>query len=285
MTCGRIRNCSFWTKTAVLYSSAVCHLITSAVQGSSGATRFMIGRHIDGPAIAWWINRFRALLAHVDLIRLDHFRGFAAAWHVPPGSLTAESGEWAPGPGAELFSSVQKDLRGLPFIAEDLGLITEDVVALRDQFGIPGTRVLQFAFDGNRANPHLPENYSENTVAYTGTHDNPTSREWYEQLPRPERQYFWRSVKRPELEARDASHELIRLAWSSRAAVAMTPLQDLLNLGPEGRMNVPGRAEGNWRWRATENMLSARNFEWLGELTTAANRAAPIQSPFTEVTR
>ncbi len=234
---------------------------------------------------AWCIDRLRALLAHVDVIRLDHFRAFAAAWHVPAGAPTAEAGEWVPGPGADFFRTVQSELGTLPFIAEDLGLITPDVSALRDQFDIPGTRVLQFAFDGNSDNPHLPDNYSANTVAYTGTHDNATTREWFAQLPDRERRCFWNYLRRPEGEIRDAAPEMIRMAWSSPAAVAMTPLQDLLNLGPEGRMNVPGRAEGNWRWRATENMLSARNFEWLGELTTAANRTAPIQSPVTEVTR
>ena len=122
----------------------------------------------------------RALLAHVDVIRLDHFRAFAAAWHVPAGAPTAETGEWAPGPGAEFFRAVQSELGALPFIAEDLGVITPDVSALRDQFDIPGTRVLQFAFDGNSENLHLPDNYSANTVVYTGTHDNATTREWFE---------------------------------------------------------------------------------------------------------
>jgi 4-alpha-glucanotransferase len=232
---------------------------------------------------SWWINRLRALLAHVDLIRLDHFRGFAAAWHVPPGSLTAEPGQWAPGPGAEFFSAVQRALGGLPFIAEDLGLITEDVVALREQFCIPGTRVLQFAFDGNRSNPHLPENYCENTVAYTATHDNSTSREWYEQLSKLERECFKSSMGRPESDARDAPLDLIHLAWSSRAALAITPLQDLLTLGADGRMNVPGKAEGNWRWRATEHMLSARAFDWLRELTNRTNRSVCVQSAVAEL--
>ena len=117
----------------------------------------------------WCIDRVRALLAHVDAIRLDHFRGFAAAWHVPAGLPTARSGQWVPGPGAAFFSAVQRELGGQPFIAEDLGLITPDVQALRDQFGVPGTRVLQFAFDGHPDNPHLPDNYVPNTVVYTGT--------------------------------------------------------------------------------------------------------------------
>ncbi len=130
----------------------------------------------------WCIDRLRALLDHVDVIRLDHFRGLAAAWHIPAGAPTAQSGQWAPGPGASLLEAVQKELGRLPFIAEDLGLITPDVNALRDEFNIPGTRVLQFAFDGRRDNPYLPDNFVHNTVAYTGTHDNATSREWYEDL-------------------------------------------------------------------------------------------------------
>ena len=144
----------------------------------------------------WWIDRFRALLSHVDLIRLDHFRGFAAAWHVPAGAKTAQSGEWVPGPGASFFQAIQKELGRLPFIAEDLGLITPDVETLRDQFQIPGTRVLQFAFDGHEDNPYLPQNFVNNTVVYTGTHDNPTTREWFEQLPDSQKETLSSYLKR-----------------------------------------------------------------------------------------
>src|SRR5271165_1674338 len=185
----------------------------------------------------WSIDRLRALLAHVDAIRLDHFRAFAAAWHVPAGALTAQSGQWVPGPGAEYFSTVQGELGGLPFIAEDLGLITLEVCALRDQFHVPGTRVLQFAFDGHSDNPYLPDNYIPNTVAYTGTHDNPTTREWYEELPDAQRRIFWSYARRPEGQSSDAAPALMQLAWSSAAALAIAPLQDVLNLGTEARMN------------------------------------------------
>jgi 4-alpha-glucanotransferase len=161
----------------------------------------------------------------------------------------------------------------LPFIAEDLGLITPDVGALRDQFRLPGTRVLQFAFDGHSDNPYLPHNYVPNTVVYTGTHDNPTSRGWYEDLPAYQRQNLWRYLKSPEREGGQVSWELMRLAWSSVAALAIAPLQDLLNLGPEARMNVPGRAEGNWTWRCTEEMMSAEAFHFLGDLTRSSKRA------------
>ena len=150
----------------------------------------------------WCIDRLRALLDHVDVIRLDHFRGFAAAWHIPAGAPTAQSGQWAPGPGASLLEAVQKELGRLPFIAEDLGLITPDVNALRDEFNIPGTRVLQFAFDGRRDNPYLPNNFVHNTVAYTGTHDNATSREWYEDLNDDQRHNVWTYLGRVLARAR-----------------------------------------------------------------------------------
>jgi 4-alpha-glucanotransferase len=231
---------------------------------------------------AWCIDRLRAILAQVDVIRLDHFRAFAAAWHVPAGAPTAQTGQWVPGPGAEFFRAVQRELGALPFIAEDLGVITPDVSALRDQFHTPATRVLQFAFDGSLDNMHLPVNYVASTVVYTGTHDNATTREWFEELPDRERRNLWTYLRRPEGDVRDAAPELIRLAWSSPAALAMTPLQDLLNLGREGRMNVPGRAEGNWRWRATQHVLSSTSFEWLRNLTNISNRSALVQAPAME---
>jgi len=225
---------------------------------------------------AWCIDRIRALLAHVDVIRLDHFRAFAAAWHVPASAPTAESGEWVPGPGAEFFSAVRYELGGLPFIAEDLGLITPDVSELLDHFRIPGTRVLQFAFDGGDDNVHLPQNYTTNTAVYTGTHDNATTREWFQDLPEHERQRVWGLARRPEGEIRDAARVLIEVAWTSPAALAITPFQDLLNLGREGRMNVPGLAEGNWRWRATRHMLAPSNFQWLKDLTQRSDRLGSV---------
>ena len=225
----------------------------------------------------WCIDRLRALLAHVDVIRLDHFRAFAAAWHIPAGAPTAQSGQWLPGPGAEFFSALQRELGTLPFIAEDLGLITPDVYALRDQFHVPGTRVLQFAFDGQADNPHLPHNYVPNTVVYTGTHDNATTRGWFEALPDDQRQNLWNYLQRPGGESDEVAWELIRLVWSSVAALAMAPLQDVLNLGAEARMNVPGRAEGNWRWRCTEDMLSTPAFQWLRDVTKTSNRLLASQ--------
>ena len=226
----------------------------------------------------WCVDRLRALLTHVDAVRLDHFRGFAAAWHVPAGAATAQSGQWVPGPGAEFFKVAQRELGGLPFIAEDLGLITPDVYALRDQLHLPGTRVLQFAFDGHSDNPHLPENYLPNTVVYTGTHDNPTTREWYEELPDAQRRTLWNCLRRPVGGNGDAAPALLQLAWSSTAALAIAPLQDVLNLGTEARMNVPGRAGGNWCWRCPEDMLSAPEIEWLRDLTKSSDRSGALSA-------
>ena len=220
----------------------------------------------------WAIDRVRALLAHVDAIRLDHFRGFAAAWHVPAGAPTAQPGQWVQGPGANFFEAVRNELGQLPFIVEDLGVITPDVQALRDQFQLPGTRVLQFAFDGHADNPYLPNNFVPNTVVYTGTHDNAPTREWYEELPDHQRQNFWGYIRRKPDEAPEAARALMNLAWSSMAVLAIAPLQDLLNLGAESRMNVPGRPSGNWRWRASETMLADRAFDWLRELTRLSKR-------------
>ena len=221
----------------------------------------------------WCLDRLRALLAHVDLIRLDHFRAFAAAWHIPADAPTAQSGSWVSGPGADFFEAVKREFGHLPFIAEDLGMITPDVTALRDRYELPGMRVLQFGFDGDSRNPHLPHNYSHNAVAYTGTHDNNTTRGWFEALPDWQKQVVWNYLERS---SGDISTELIRRIWTSPAALAIAPLQDLLNLGAEARMNVPGSTEGNWRWRCTESMLSGPAFGWLRDLTNVSNRASVV---------
>jgi 4-alpha-glucanotransferase len=218
------------------------------------------------------IDRLRALLAYVDVIRLDHFRAFAAAWHVPADAKTARTGQWTPGPGAEFFGAVQKEMGSLPFVAEDLGLITPDVCKLRDEFCIPGTRVLQFAFGGGPDNPHLPENYQRNTAVYTGTHDNNTTRGWFEALPETEQQKVWSYLNRSLADSSQIAGELLRLAWSSVAALAIAPLQDLLNLGSDARMNLPGSAHDHWRWRSTDAMLTDSLFQRLWDLTAQSNR-------------
>jgi 4-alpha-glucanotransferase len=224
----------------------------------------------------WCIDRLRALLTHVDLVRLDHFRGFAAAWHIPAGSTTAKPGRWVQGPGAAFFEAIQKELGGLPFIAEDLGVITPDVRALRDGFNVPGTRVLQFAFDGHSDNPYLPENYVPNTVVYTGTHDNAPTREWYEELPEEQRRNFWGYLRRAPGQEADAAPALMSVAWGSSAGLAIAPLQDLLNLGKDARMNTPGTPSGNWNWRASVEMMGGEAFGWLRELTERAGRVEKV---------
>jgi 4-alpha-glucanotransferase len=234
---------------------------------------------LRGAGFRFCIDRLRAMLAYVDVIRLDHFRAFVAAWHVPADAQTAQTGQWVPGPGAEFFTAVKQELGGLPFIAEDLGLITPDVCAIRDQFQIPGMKVLQFAFDGSPDNPHLPANYPRNSVVYTGTQDNNTTRGWYEALSERERQIVWSCLHRSEGDSREIVNELLRQAWSSAAAVAIAPLQDLLKLGAEGRVNVPGSREGNWLWRATEEMLSGAVLDQLRELTAASGRLRMQSSP------
>ncbi len=201
---------------------------------------------------AWWIGRMRSVLAMVDVVRLDHFRGFEAYWRIPAEAPTAETGEWVQGPGAELLHALAKALGSLPLIAEDLGVITPEVVALRDSFNLPGMKVLQFAFDSGPQNAFLPHNYLSGCVAYTGTHDNDTAMGWYETAAPEERDFSRRYLAR---EGTDFAWDLIRAAWSSVADWAITPVQDLLSLGTEARMNYPSRPEGNWSWRLLPEQL------------------------------
>jgi 4-alpha-glucanotransferase len=222
----------------------------------------------------WWIDRLCARLEYLDAIRIDHFRGFEAAWHVPAEASTAASGQWVKGPGADFFDKVSHALGGLPLLAEDLGIITPEVTALRDQFQLPGMRVLQFGFNGDANNPHLPHHVVHNSVAYTGTHDNDTTRGWYDAAPEHERRNFWSYLQRPPGEPGEAVWELIRLAWSSGAALALTPFQDLLGLGSSARMNIPGRAEGQWRWRCPGNALHDSAWQRLREVTRTSGRLA-----------
>jgi 4-alpha-glucanotransferase len=183
------------------------------------------------------VERLRALLSHVDIVRLDHFRAFAAAWHVPADATTARVGHWGPARAPSSSAKSRSNWAVLPSSQKIWGY-TPDVGALRDQFKLPGMRVLQFAFDGSWDNPHLPHNFASNTVVYTGTHDNATTRGWYEELPSHQRQNLWNYLKRPSGESHEAARALIELAWSSAAALAIAPLQDILNLGGEARMNL-----------------------------------------------
>jgi len=201
----------------------------------------------------WWLRRIRATLDMVDFIRLDHFRGFSGYWEVPYGNETAEEGRWVQGPGADFFDAVCSALDQLPIIAEDLGEITQDVIDLREQFDLPGMKILQFAFAGDNTDPFLPHNYPHNCVAYTGTHDNDTALGWYRSASEKERDHIRRYLARS---GEDIAWDMIRAVWSSVAVMALAPMQDLLSLGTEARMNFPGQAGGNWAWRMPGDALS-----------------------------
>jgi 4-alpha-glucanotransferase len=224
---------------------------------------------------SWWIERLRGQLDYVDAIRIDHFRGFEAAWQVTAGATTAKHGQWVPGPGSDFFEKVKQGLGQLPLLAEDLGTITPEVIKLREDFHLPGMQVLHFAFDGDPKNPHLPHCSAHNGVIYTGTHDNDTTRGWYDSLPEQARRNVWEYLKRPAGAAEEVVWELIRLAWSSAAALAVAPLQDLLGLGSAARMNLPGRPRRQWRWRCSmEDIQNQTAFEKLREVTQASGRFA-----------
>jgi len=218
---------------------------------------------------SWWIDRFRRAFQQVDIVRLDHFRGFEACWAVPASEETAINGRWMKVPGRELFQAVETALGSAPFVAEDLGLITPEVKALREELGFPGMKVLQFAFSEDAFNPYLPHNYESNSVVYTGTHDNDTTLGWLRSAAEKEltalRRYTGPSGE--ELHWR-----LIRLAMMSVARIAIVPLQDVLGVGSEGRMNTPGRAGGNWGWRFALSSLAPEIAARLKDLVEAAGR-------------
>jgi 4-alpha-glucanotransferase len=199
---------------------------------------------------AWWIERFRATLQYVDIVRIDHFRGFEAYWRVPAGEETAINGEWIKAPGVEFFETLGETLGSLPVMAEDLGIITPEVEELRDRFDFPGMRILQFAFSGDSDNPYLPHHYVKNCVVYPGTHDNDTAIGWWQQATPQEKQmvakYF--GYASPE-EIKEINWVFIRMALASVADLAIIPLQDILGLDGSGRINDPSVNAGNWRWR------------------------------------
>ncbi|NWG19937.1 MAG: 4-alpha-glucanotransferase [Chloroflexi bacterium] len=217
----------------------------------------------------WWINRFRATLTMFDIVRLDHFRGFAACWEVPASEETAMNGRWVEGPGAALFEAVDRALGGLPIVAEDLGVITPDVEELRDRFGFPGMRVLQFAFGVKADQPYLPHNHIRRCIVYTGTHDNDTTLGWWRSAPEKERRHVQLYLGRS---GEDIAWDFIRAALSSVADTAIIPLQDVLALGSEARMNTPGQPGGNWTWRFGLHQLTPSTIGRLRELTILYGR-------------
>jgi 4-alpha-glucanotransferase len=220
---------------------------------------------------AWWIKRFEAMLDYVDIIRIDHFRGFEAFWAVPRGEETAENGTWMKASGDQLFETIRDKLGKLPVLAEDLGIITPDVEALRDKFEFPGMKVLHFAFGSDPGNEFLPFNYGRNSVVYTGTHDNDTTIGWFNTASDHEKynlELYLGGI------SNDGIHwDLIRLALSSIANQAIIPFQDILSLGGEARMNFPGKPEGNWEWRYHPDSLSDGLCDRLKSLTRIYGRA------------
>src|SRR5262249_26800703 len=211
-------------------------------------------------------ERVRRALALEACIRLDHFRGFHAYWEVPGHADTALGGRWVPGPGAALFAAIHQALGDVALIAEDLGQITPGVNALRQRLGFPGMRVLQFAFGSNAKNPHLPHTFSADTIVYTGTHDNDTTRGWLAALTGQERAHLLRYLNVADAEEQ-VVWELIRSALASVASLAVVPLQDVLGLGSDARMNYPSRSSGNWEWRCTAEQLSSATSKRLASLT------------------
>jgi 4-alpha-glucanotransferase len=234
----------------------------------------------------WWIERVRATLELYDIVRIDHFRGFAASWEIPGGDRTAERGQWVNVPGHELFTAIKRALGDLPIIAEDLGVITPDVEVLRDEFGLPGMRILQFAFGGDTRNIDLPHNYIRNCVVYTGTHDNDTVIGWFksvagagstrdaEQIER-ERKFCLDYLKS---DGTEIHWDFIRAVLASVADTAIIPLQDVLGMGTEGRMNLPNSTLGNWAFRYHADALISELAERLRHLTQLYGRAQQPES-------
>jgi 4-alpha-glucanotransferase len=217
----------------------------------------------------WWIRRFSRTLELVDMVRLDHFRGFAAYWRVPFGEDTAINGSWEPGPSEDFLRAVEQALGKLPIIAEDLGVITKDVTALRQGFDLPGMKILQFAFDSGEENDYLPHSYEQNCVVYTGTHDNDTTLGWYQKCSESDR-YWVHTYLRTD--GHDICWDFIHAAWSSVADIAIIPLQDMLCLGSEARMNTPATTGNNWKWRFTWDTITAEEKERLRSMTKTYGR-------------
>ncbi|MFO8030634.1 MAG: 4-alpha-glucanotransferase [Cyclonatronaceae bacterium] len=226
-------------------------------------------KELEKDGYKWWIERFRQMFTMFDAIRVDHFRGFDAYWEIKADAKTAMNGRWVKGPGEKLFVAIEKKLGKLPIIAEDLGVITPNVVKLRDRFDFPGMKVLQFAFD-DPGNGFLPHNYKNaNCIVYSGTHDNDTTLGWYQQAPEGEQNYLREYT---QSDGSDVSWQLIRLGMLSVANQAIFPLQDFMELDGEHRMNFPGTTEDNWMWRYTDAMLDALDSDRIRHVIGISNR-------------
>ena len=221
---------------------------------------------------SWWISRLKKTLERVDVVRLDHFRGFESFWAIAAGRQDAVIGEWVAGPGIDFFNQVRQSLGDLPLIAEDLGNITPQVIGLRLAAGIPGMKVLQFAFDGDPTNWHLPYNIVADNIVYTGTHDNDTTLGWFSQLCDKERKTVLDYLGCPEA---DVVEHFVRMAYATPGNLCIIPLQDVLELDAPHRMNMPGKKEGNWTWRCTMDMLSqgSDKTERMGDFARIYGRA------------
>jgi 4-alpha-glucanotransferase len=217
----------------------------------------------------WWVARMKSALEIYDIVRLDHFRGFEAYWEIPAKEKTAEMGRWVKGPGSDLFDTILDKLGKLPIIAEDLGVITPDVEALRDMFNFPGMKILQFAFGSGPDNPYLPHNYTTDSVVYTGTHDNDTSLGWFDEMPEMEKRYVLNYLNS---DGRDPVGDLIRTALASVAGMAILPFQDILRLDSCSRMNIPGTSTGNWSWRFSWDQVKEGTAKILGEMSRLYGR-------------
>lgn len=220
---------------------------------------------------AWWIERMRKTVEMFDIVRIDHFRGFAGYWEIPASEPTAINGRWMPGPGEKLFSAIRNALGTLPVIAEDLGVITPDVVALLEKFGLPGMRVLQFAFGGSSDNPYLPHHFINNMVVYVGTHDNDTTIGWFNSASAHERAFACKYLRS---DGSEINWDLIHAASMSVADIAIHTMQDVLGMDGEHRMNLPGKPENNWEWRFTWEQVTAADSEKLYEISALHGRCA-----------
>ncbi|MEY3288349.1 MAG: 4-alpha-glucanotransferase [Pseudomonadota bacterium] len=225
--------------------------------------------YLNKTGFAWWIERMQTQLEQFDILRIDHFRGLEAAWEIPADEPTAQNGQWVKAPGKELLNALKAQLGSIPLVAEDLGIITDEVNELRDEFGLPGMKILQFAFGSGSDNPYLPGNHERNCVVYTGTHDNDTSVGWSQSISEHERNYVYEYLGNPSMPVHCA---IIQAALGSVANLAIIPMQDILELGSEARMNTPGTTVGNWKWRFQWDQLSHDQAHRFAHLVTLFNR-------------
>lgn len=236
---------------------------------------------VQDKLFAWWKKRFQINFKLTDIVRIDHFRGFADYWSIPAEEETAINGKWLDGPGEQFFNDLSREFGDLPIIAEDLGIITKKVEQLRDKLGFPGMKILQFAFDDNEDNSFLPHNFTtRNCVIYTGTHDNDTTLGWFlsDSISEDDRKRIKRYANRVQHDSSPIHHDLIHLAFGSIAALAIVPLQDVLGFGSDCRMNIPSTSTGNWRWRCGQESLNKEAAEWLKKKTELFGRSATVQS-------